>query len=116
MYFTFCGSCDEEQEEIVDRVKHEWTRKGGNKLEVSELRCLETAPVIVLFNIYNGGNLNGIRAEAVRLMRMAARQEKDMEMEIDAGEELLVPEISLQIQVPKIPGQDTSQSQFQDWN
>ena len=45
---------------------------------------------------------------------MAARHEKAIEMDIDAGEEVLVPEISLQIQVPKIPGQDTSK--FQDWH
>ena len=114
VYFTFCVSCDEEPEEIVERVRHEWSRKGGNKLEVSELRCLETAPAMVLFNVFNGGNLTGIRAEAVRLMKGAARHEKDMEMEVDDGEELLVPEISLQIQVPKIPGQDTSQ--FENWN
>ena len=69
-------SCDEEPEEIFDRVRHEWKRRGGNKLEVSELCCLETAPAMVLFNIYNEGNLNDIRAEAVRLMKMAARHEK----------------------------------------
>ena len=95
-------------------MRHEWTRKGGKKLEVSELRCLETAPAMVLFNIHNRGYLTGIRAEAVRLMRMAVSLEKDIEMEIDAGEEPLVPDISLQIQVPKIPGQDTSL--FQEWN
>ena len=107
-------SCNEEPEEIVDRAGHEWKRKGGNKLEVSELRCLETAPTMVLFNIYNEGNLNGIRAEAVRLMKMAASHEKVVEMDIDAGEEVLVPDISLQIQVLKIPGQDISK--FQDWH
>ena len=49
------------------------------------MRCLETAPAMVLFNVYNEGNLNGIRAEAVRLMKGAARHEKDVEMNIDAG-------------------------------
>ena len=47
-------------------------------------------------------------------MKRAARHEKDVEMDIDAGGELLVPGILLQIQVPKIPGQDTSK--FQDWH
>ena len=99
VYFTFCVSCDDEPEEIVERVRHEWRRKGGNKLEVSELRCLETA---------------AIRAEAIRLMKLAARQEKDTDMEVDIGGDKSVPDISLQIQVPKIPGQDTSQ--FQKWH
>ena len=47
-------------------------------------------------------------------MKRAARHEKDVEMDIDAGGELLVPGILLQIQVPKIPRQDTSK--FQDWH
>ena len=35
-------------------------------------------------------------------------------MEVDNGGDVLVPDISLQIQVPKIPGQD--RSQFQEWH
>ena len=35
-------------------------------------------------------------------------------MDVNNGGELSVPDISLQIQVPKIPGQDTSQ--FQEWH
>ena len=79
--FTFCVSCDDEPEEIVERVRHEWRRRGGNKLEASELRCLETAPAMVLFNISNEGNLHAIRAEALRLM--AAKHKKDTEMALD---------------------------------
>ena len=116
VYFTYGVSCDVEPEEIVEMVRQEWRRRGGNKLEVSELRCLETAPAMVLFNISNEGNLHVIRAEALRLMKQAAKHEKDTEMALDgsdadAGGEVLVPDISLQIQVPKIPGQDTSQFQ-----
>ena len=37
-----------------------------------------------------------------------------MKMDVDNGGEVSVPDISLQIQVPKIPGQDTSQ--FQEWH
>ena len=58
--------------------------------------------------------VHAIRAEAFRLMKWAARHEKDMEMDVDTGGKVLVPDISLQIQVPKIPGQDTSQ--FQEWH
>ena len=75
VYFTFCVSCDDEPEKIVERVQHEWRMKGGNKPEVSELRCLETAPAMVLFTISNEGNRHAIRAEAVRLMKWAARHE-----------------------------------------
>ena len=78
-------SCVDELEEVVDSMRHEWKRKGGNKLEVSELRCLETALAMVLFNVYNEEKLNGIRAEAVRLMKGAGRHEKDVEMDIDTG-------------------------------
>ena len=37
-----------------------------------------------------------------------------MEMDVDNGGEVSVPDISLQIQVPKIQGQNTSQ--FQEWH
>ena len=87
---------DDEPEEIVEGVRHEWRRKGGNKLEVSELRCLETAPAMVLFNISNKGNRHAIRAEAIRLMKWTARHEKDIEMGVDNGGEVSVLDISLQ--------------------
>ena len=86
VYFTFCVSCDDEPEEIVERVRHEWRRRGGNKLEVSELRCLETASAMVLFNISNEGNLHAIRAEALRLMKRAAKHKKDMQTALDGSD------------------------------
>ena len=84
------------------------------------MRCLETGPAIVLFNMSNEGNLHAIRAEALRLMKQAAKHKKDTEMvlgvlDADAGGEVTVLVISLQIQVPKIPGQDTSQFQELHW-
>ena len=119
VYFTYSVSCDAEPEELAERVRQDWRRRGGNKLEVSELRCLETGPAIVLFNMSNEGNINTIRAEAHRLMKQATKHKKGTEMALgvsdaDAGGEGTVPAISLQIQVPKIPGQDTSQ--FQEWH
>ena len=93
-------SCDVEQEEIVERVWQEWRRKEGNKLEVSELRCLETGPVMVLFNVSNEGNLHTITAETLRPMKRAAKHKKDTDMALDgsyddAGGEVSVSDISL---------------------
>ena len=120
VYFTYSVSCDAEPEEIAERVRQEWRRRGGNKLEVSELRCLETGPAMVLFNMSNEDKLHAIRTEALRLMKQAAKHKKDMEMaldvsDVDADGEVTVPAISLQIQVPNIPGQDTSQFQELHW-
>ena len=69
---------------------------------------------MVLFNISNEGNLHAIMAEAFRLMKWTARHKKDIEMDVDTGGEVSVPDILLQIQMPKIPGQGTSQ--FKEWH
>ena len=51
--------------------------------------------------------------KATKLTKQAANHKKDTEMALetkdaDAGGDLIVPEITLRIQVPKIPGLDTS--------
>ena len=119
VYFTVNVSCDVEPEEIGERVVQEWRKRGGNKLEVSELQCLETGPAMVFYNMYNEGNLNTIRAEAHRLMKQVAKHKKGTEMTLDttdadAGGDVNVPAITLSIKVPKIPGLGTSQ--FKDWH
>ena len=46
---------------VFERVRQEWRRRGGNKLEVSELRCLEMGTAMVLFIMSNEGNVYTIR-------------------------------------------------------
>ena len=41
---------------------------------------------MVLFNISNKGNLNAIRAEALRLMKRAAKHKKDMQTALDGSD------------------------------
>jgi hypothetical protein len=61
---------------VIDGIKHEWKRKGGNRLDLSELACLEIEPSVVAYNMFNVGNVRIILLEGKRLMQEAADLQK----------------------------------------
>ena len=47
VYFTMCFSSDIDPEIILRRIRDEWRRQGGNRLEMKELDCFETETAVV---------------------------------------------------------------------
>ena len=47
IYFSFAVAADEDPEELIARVSHEWHCRGGNLLKVKELRHLRVKPLYV---------------------------------------------------------------------
>jgi hypothetical protein len=53
IYFAFVFVTDEEPEELLARVGHEWYNRSGNMLKVKELQVFESETILCLFNVFS---------------------------------------------------------------
>ena len=107
-----CISCDEEPEIILERVSFEWAQIGGNHLEVKQIASFFTKTAVTLYHVRNNANSSTLLPE-LRCMLEATRDKALEEVEDFFGVEE-VPEFMLNMQMPKITGQNTQQ--FTNWN
>ena len=49
VYFDFAFSCDQDPETILNAIRIEWRRQGGNRLDMKLLDCLDTQRVLVAY-------------------------------------------------------------------
>ena len=53
IWFSFAISSDESPEEILERIRHEWKKCGGNRLGIKELKTHHPEGSIVLHHMCN---------------------------------------------------------------
>ena len=106
VYFTFVISCDVEPEEILDLVREEWRRTGGNRLELKDLRTHDVRSALVLYHMDTGGHQPSIIAECTEMLKMARDEEDLNNMDFEWGS-APIPDMAMRLMVPKAPGQDT---------
>jgi len=112
VYFQCCISCDVDPEVILERVSFEWARIGGNRLEVKQISSFFTKPAVTLFHVRSNASFSTLVPELRRMLEET--RDKALEVVDDfygVGE---VPEFTLNVQVPKVTGQNTQQ--FSKWN
>ena len=107
VYFTFCFSCDKDPETIMQRVRPEWRRQGGNRLELKELGCYNTETALVLYFLHNECNEQTIVYELSKILEQARKEEKENDKDFVLANND-IPLMSTRILMPKVPGQDTS--------
>ena len=115
VYFDFVFSCNQDPETILDAIRIEWRRQGGNRLDMKLLDCFDTQTVLVVYMMHNGGNHNTIIKEAEKFLKEA----RDLEQkEANEGDfpygQLEIPMMVIRSIVPKVPGQDTYQ--YSNWH
>ena len=115
VYFDLAFSCNQDPENILDAIRNEWRRQGGNRLDMKLLDCFDMQTVLVAYMIHNRGNHNTIIKEAGQFLKEA----RDLEQkEANEGEfpygQLEIAMIVIRNIVPKVPGQDTSQ--YSNWH
>ena len=113
VYFTFCFCCDKDPETILQRVRPEWRRQGGNRLELKELGCFNTETALVLYFMHNECNEQSTVRELSRILERARNEEKEHDKEFSFANND-IPLMSTRILMPKVPGQDTSM--YDDWH
>ena len=117
VYFSFVFSCDKDPEDILDRIRQEWRKYGGNRLQVMALKTHNPKGSVVLYHMHNGGHVDSIVAEGRRILEKA----RDLEMEESMGDmefkwgEMPIPQFTLNLRVPVIPGQDTKKLDKLPW-
>ena len=121
IYFSMAIASDEEPEELLSRVIHEWHRRGGVMLRIKELQTFESETILCLFNILTITNKKTILAEFSRILTQAQdlAQEADMTDFLwdpaDLPRHSLIPALELRLQNPKTPGHDTSSYNKLSW-
>ena len=110
VFFCFYFSCDKPPAQIMRRVKQEWERQGGKRLEMKAIQSRDTESALVLYKIHNRGD----KDELIDELEFMAEQGKEMEcmenddFEVEWGMSE-VPMMHLNLATPKIPGQDPQQ-------
>lgn len=121
IYFSFAFASDENPEDVLDRISHEWHRRGGGILKVKELQTFESETILCLFNILTITPKKTILAELKTILEEAcklAQEVDDMNISFDPNDILpnsKLPAIELRILNPKLPGQDTSHFNKLSW-
>ena len=112
VYFAIAFSSDEKPEDVVERISCEWGRLNGKKMWLKAIKSFKTETPIAIYHMLNSAHNSTIITELTNILREA----KDREIEADPfyiWEDSEIPEMALRLNVPKIPGQDTSV--FQGW-
>jgi hypothetical protein len=52
IYFAFAFTTDEESEDLLAHVSHEWHRRGGILLKIKELQTFKSKTILCIFNIF----------------------------------------------------------------
>ena len=74
-YFTFCLSCDDDPQTILQRP--EWRRQGSNQMELTELSCFNEETPLVLYFVHNKCNEQSIVSELSKILEQARNEEKE---------------------------------------
>ena len=121
IYFSMAIASDEEPEELIARICHEWHRRGGILLKIKELQTFDSETIFCIFNVFTSVPKHNILRELCTILTAAQDMvnASDPEEFLWAGIELppnsLIPAIELRLMVPKLPGQDTSHYNKLSW-
>ena len=114
VYFSFVFSCDKDPEDIFNRIRQEWRKHGGNRLQLMVLKTHNPKGAVVLYHMHNGGHVDSIVVEGRKILEKARDLEQEESMEFTWGE-VAVPEFTLTLRVPTIPGLDTKKMDRLPW-
>jgi hypothetical protein len=112
---------DEDPEELLARIIHEWQHRGGILLRIKELQSFESKMVLTLFSICTVVPKKLILDKFCTILAQAQSfaQEDDYSEFNWNPEELLqnstLPAMEICLQNPKLPGQDTSDYNKLSW-
>ena len=71
VYFNFAFSCNQDPETILDAIRIEWRRQGGNRLDMKLLDFFDAQTVLLVYMMHNGGNRNTVIKEAGKFLKEA---------------------------------------------
>ena len=115
VYFSLAMSCNIEIEDILNRISLEWGEMKGIRLWIKDLPSFLSETPFALYKMYNQGHWPSNIRELTTILgkaRDAAMKDDNLEEEYEARP---IPPMTFRKNVPKLPGQDTSQSKNWPW-
>ena len=121
IYFAFAFASDEDPDDLLSRVSHEWHCRGGVLLKLKELQTFESEMILCLFNIFTATPKKTILSELQDILAQAlelAEESEVADFHFDVNDLPMnskLPATELRQQNPKLPGQDTSHFNKLSW-
>jgi hypothetical protein len=114
IYFSMTIATNEEPEDLLVRISHEWHRRRGIVLKVKELQSFESEAILCLFNVFTSTPKQTVLAELCDILSKAqdlAQEMDPMEFFWDAAD---IPTSSklpmLELCLSKLPSESESLS------
>ena len=104
VYFSFAVSSDIPPDDIMARVNVDWNILGGTRLAVKNLGGFDTVTPLVIYFLWNEGHGPTILRELQHILSSVSTT-------LLGGEQAPLPPMALRKQIPRIPGQVTSEFQ-----
>ena len=108
VWFSFVFSCDKDPEDVIGRIRPEWRKNGGDRLQLKDLETHNPRGAVVLYKMHNQGQENAILVEVDTILRISRDEEAVENRDDFKWEGVDIPVMHLSLKVPHIPGQDTS--------
>jgi hypothetical protein len=121
IYFSFAIATDEDPEELLARIIHEWQRRGSILLRIKELQSFESETVLSLFNICTAVPKKVILDKILTILAQAQSFAQEVDFTKfnwnveDLPTDSTLPAMVICLQNPKLPGQDTSNYSKLSW-
>ena len=113
LYFSFAISCDIEPEDLLNRIRFEWGKMKGQRLQIKDLLSFASETPLLLYKLYNQGHWKSIIRELTMIMEKARNTtSRDDNLE-EKHEARLIPPMKFHKNILKLPGQDTLR--FNNW-
>ena len=115
IYFLMLIATDEDPEELLARIIHEWHRRGGITLRVKELQSFESKTILCLFNVLTATNKKTILTEFRQILVKAQEQAQELDATeffwdpLELPKHSSLPALELRLQNHKTTGHNTSQ-------
>ncbi len=121
IYFSMAFATDEEPENFLARISHEWHRRGGIMLKVKDLQSFDGDMILCLFNVSTGTKKKTVLEKLCEILSKAQALAQDNDPTdfswdpADLPRFSSLPALELKLMSPKTPGQDTSQYNKLSW-
>ena len=114
VYFSFAIYCDNEPEDLLNRISFEWGEMKGRRLQIKELLYFASETPFELYKVYTKGHWKSTMRELTMILEKARNAESRYDNLEEKYESQPIPPMTFRNNVSELPGQYTSQ--FNNWS
>ena len=117
VYFSMFVSSETPPKDIIERTTHEWARMNGVRLQIKELKFVDTETVVSIYKVSKLTPKDVLLEELKKILLMAQEKARkdDLELELydflldlDVEDTSVLPAMTLRIQAAKLRGEEVA--------